>query len=661
VINVIADKANNKELELICDVPANLPQTLLGDPLRLGQILINYANNAIKFTERGEVAIVVRLQEQLGSELLLRFEVRDTGIGLTEAQMARLFQSFNQADNSTTRQFGGTGLGLAISKKLSHLMGGDVGVSSVPDQGSTFWFTARLGISPVSESVIKPSLDVRGRRVLVVDDNDTAAQVLTEMLNAMHFESMAVNSGPAAIAAVRDAAAQGMGFDVVLLDWQMPHMDGIETALRIQSLPLKEPPQMAMVSAFGRDDMRRSALAVGISETMGKPVTASVLFNTMMNVLGRQNTVTRIQTTPERASSAQQALDPMRGAHILLVDDNELNQQVGRELLQDAGFKVDVAEDGKVAVEMVRRSLQTTDGPASSAYDLVLMDMQMPVMDGVTATQLLRQDPQLQDLPILAMTANARPEDRQRCLAAGMQDFVAKPIDPEGLWRTLAQWLPQRPNAGVVTAATARAPAMTSPPTELPNVPGLNTALGLQRVMGNQTLYLRLLQKFLSGQRDVSTRITQALAANDQATAERLAHTLKGVAGQIGATAVQQAADVLETALHNGSAPGALVPLQEKVAGQLAPLISALHEAMASHNTQAAESAAIPPEQLQQIYQQLQNLLLDDDAQVVDLLNQYAAALQQGLGPAYGTIQRAVSNYDFGVALDALRSAMADA
>jgi two-component system sensor histidine kinase/response regulator len=671
VINVIADKANSKGLELICDVAANLPPTLLGDPLRLGQILINYANNAIKFTESGEVAIVVRLQAQLDSDLLMRFEVRDTGIGLTEEQIGRLFQSFSQADNSTTRQYGGTGLGLAISKKLSHLMGGDVGVTSVPNQGSTFWFTARLGISPVSHPAIKPAVDVRGRRVLVVDDNDNAAHVLTEMLNAMHFDCTAVNSGPAAIAAVREAAAQGPAFDVVLLDWQMPHMDGIETAQRIQALPLPAQPQMAMVSAFGRDDVRRSALAVGISDTMSKPVTASVLFNTMMNVLGRQNTVTRISTTPERATSAQQALDAKRGARILLVDDNELNQQVGCELLQDAGFVVDVAEDGQIAVEMVQRSLRPATSPGTNEpqpYDLVLMDMQMPIMDGVTATQLLRKDPRLQQLPILAMTANARPEDRQHCLAAGMQDFVAKPIDPDGLWRTLAQWLPQRQQP---TASTAPAPATASArtdqappaPTSLPDIAGLNTALGLQRVMGNQPLYWRLLGKFFSGQKDVATRIAQAMAANDRATAERLAHTLKGVAGQIGASAVQEAADALESALHDGRDLATLTPLQEKVASHLTPLLHALQQAVASPpppQTGTTATNEISPEQLQHIYQQLQTLLADDDAQVVDLLNQHAAALQQGLGPAYEAIHQAVSDYDFGVALDALRSAMAD-
>ncbi len=677
VVNVIADKANIKGLELICDVAANLPTTLLGDPLRLGQILINYANNAIKFTESGEVVIVVRLQEQLGQELLMRFEVRDTGIGLTAEQMGRLFQSFSQADNSTTRQYGGTGLGLAISKKLSQLMGGDVGVSSVPGQGSTFWFTARLGLSPVSPPVVKPAIDVRGRRVLVVDDNDNAAHVLTEMLNAMHFAAKAVHSGPAAIAAVREAAADGHAFDVVLLDWQMPHMDGIETAQRIQALPLQMQPQMAVVSAYGRDDVRRSALSVGISDTMSKPVTASVLFNTMMNVLGRQNTVTRITTSPERNASAQQALAPVRGARILLVDDNELNQQVGRELLQEAGFVVDVADDGQIAVDMVRRSLlapSATAAPTTTDYDLVLMDMQMPVMDGITATQLLRQDVRLQQLPILAMTANARPEDRQRCLAAGMQDFVAKPIDPDSLWRTLAQWLPERRSQAAAASAIPIAgdpmDPMPAAPRGLPRIPGLNTTLGLQRVMGNQPLYQRLLHQFLSGQNDVPARIAQALAANDRATAERLAHTLRGVSGQIGASGVQEAANVLENAIHRGHDLGALTLLQEKLNGHLTPLVEALHQALTSDNAEVATAAAeaaiaasertLPPEQLQQLYQQLQALLADDDAQVVDLLNQHAATLQQGLGPAYNTIHRAVSNYDFNVALDTLRSAMSD-
>ena len=349
VAGVISDRATAKNLELICDVPPELPQQLRGDPLRLGQVLINYATNAIKFTEQGEINIAVRVLGYGGGtapmvsgrtpqpEVLLRFEVRDTGIGLSPEQQGRLFASFEQADASITRQYGGTGLGLAISKRLANLMGGDVGVESELGKGSTFWFTARLGLGERRGRAIIPQIDLRGRRVLVVDDNEHAAQVLSEMLGHLAFEVQTVHGGPQAVAAVQEAAACGQAFDIVMLDWQMPGENGLQTAARLQRLELPAPLHIVLCTAYGREEVIRASQEAGIDHLLLKPVSASALFDTMMRVMGRTATAAA-DRAPERRSAAQHALAPLRGARILLVEDNELNQQVAGEMLRDAGF-----------------------------------------------------------------------------------------------------------------------------------------------------------------------------------------------------------------------------------------------------------------------------------------------------------------------------------
>ena len=655
VVNVIADKAQIKGLELICDLGADVPVHLLGDPLRLGQILINYANNAIKFTAQGEVAITVRLLERDDGHVLLRFEVRDTGIGLSDVQIARLFQSFSQADSSITRQYGGTGLGLAICKSLSQMMGGEVGVTSAPGVGSTFWCTARLGLGTPRDAAPRTGIDVRGCRVLVVDDNLHAAQVLSETLKALQFEVQTVHSGAAAIAAVRAAAAQRQDIDVVLMDWQMPGMDGLEAARSIQALGLAVPPRQIMVSAYGREEVRKGAATLGIPDVLTKPIGPSLLFDTLIGVLGLQAAGAAAAAEPSGSPSLK-ALAAYRGTRVLLVDDNELNQLVGSELLQDAGFVVDVAEHGQQAVDLLQRGL----AQSALAYALVLMDMQMPVMDGITATQVLRADPAFQALPILAVTANARDEDRQRCLQAGMQGFISKPIDPDALWLAMLQWLPP-PCVTPEASAAATIAAAPSEPGLPQGIAGLDTALGLSRVMGKRPLYLNLLRKFASGQAPVPQQIEQALAQGDWTTAQRLAHTLKGVCGNIGATALQQEAAQLEAELHAQRAPG---PLLQAVALPLRALVEALQAALPSEARIPLTPAANDPahqEALRETCQELLALLASDDAEALELMLGKADVLRHGLGAAYDVIHKAVSDYEFGSASDALRRVMAQA
>jgi two-component system sensor histidine kinase/response regulator len=530
---LIREKAGAKGLELLFDVAPEVPQNLVGDPLRLGQILINYANNAVKFTEAGEIAIRVRLEAEDHESASLRFEVQDTGIGLTREQIGRLFQSFSQADTSTTRKYGGTGLGLAISARLAELMDGRVGVDSTPGQGSTFWFTVRLDKSRKRRRRLVPEPDLRGRRILVVDDNDNARTVMAEMLTAMSFLVETVPSGPAALTALRTRQAAGQPYEIVFLDWQMPGMDGIETAAAIRQLGLSPEPHLIMITAFGREEVLRGAEEAGMEGVLLKPVTPSLLFDMVMRALGGfQEEIEPVAPSQEQKSGAAPAV----AGHILIVEDNEINQQVAVELLETAGYTTEVANNGEEAVALVQRT----------PYDLVLMDMQMPVMDGLAATIAIRKLPGLETLPIVAMTANAMRQDRDKCMAVGMNAFVAKPIDPEALLETLAVWIAPGNSGTVVRPHTGDE--------TLPDLAGLDTAAGLARVGGNAALYRKLLGKMAREFPDIPGQIRAALAAQTPREAEIAAHSVKGAAGNVGATGLEQAAATLEAALRRDDA-----------------------------------------------------------------------------------------------------------
>jgi two-component system sensor histidine kinase/response regulator len=576
--HLIGDKSHAKGLELVFEVAPDVPPNLVGDSLRLGQILLNYANNAVKFTEKGEIVVSVRASERTDKDVLLHFRVQDTGIGLTAEQVSRLFQSFSQGDTSTTRKFGGTGLGLAISKRLAELMGGQVGVESELGKGSSFWFSARLGIGAATGRQLLPSRDLRGRRALVVDDSDHARAVIIDMLEGMTFLVSEVSSGAAAIDEVRRAAAAGHPYDVVYLDWRMPGMDGMETARRIRSLGLALTPIFLMVTAYGREEVLKEAEGAGIQHVLVKPVSASILFDSTMSVLGGRLAE---PSAPDLARSrSDQRLAALRGARILLVEDNDINQQVAREMLQDMGLVVEVADNGQVALELAQKA----------SYDLVFMDMQMPVMDGVTATREMRKLAALERLPIVAMTANAMEQDRRKCMDAGMTDFLIKPIDPQSLVAILLRWVRPRP---IAPAAPGRAahPANGSRAEvtggELyEGIAGLNTTLGLSRMMGKKPLYLAMLRRYLAGQQSVAQEMRRALAAGDTVTAERIAHTTKAVSGNIGATQVQERAGALESAMrerHSRSDIEALLAELERPLGELLAALQARLPSEAVH------------------------------------------------------------------------------
>jgi two-component system sensor histidine kinase/response regulator len=645
VSNLISEKVAAKGLELVFDVDRNVPNNLVGDPLRLSQVLINYANNAVKFTARGEVDVMVRVQEQTEQEVLLYFAVRDTGIGLTPEQCSKLFQSFQQADSSTTRQFGGTGLGLSISKKLAEMMHGDVGVSSVPGQGSTFWFTARLGRGGAAQPQRVLSADLQGRRALVVDDNVSARAVLRDMVEAMGLVVEEAEDGPAAIHAVDQAAVRDQLFDFVFLDWQMPGMDGIETARRLLARPLKRQPNMIMVTAFGREEVLKEASEAGVKDVLIKPVSASMLFDCVMSMLGE--TPGGRRSSVDAPTQSAENLASIKGARILLVEDNDLNQEVATELLRDAGFIVDVADNGAIGLEKVQQA----------RFDLVLMDMQMPVMDGLSATREIRKLPELAALPIIAMTANVQAIDRQRCTEAGMNEHLAKPIDPELLWQCLLRWIPPRaipPGGPDAPVAATGLPKVAGP--DLPvHIAGLDTETGLRRVLGKKPLYLSMLRRFVAGQKTVVAQLRAALAQDDLNTAERLAHTTKSTAGSIGALEVQALAAAVEHGLAHGQPRPAVLAHIDALAQPLAALVSALAQALPDEAAHAKVS--VDPVKLKEICDRLASLLAYDDAAAVDVVSEHADLLNTAFPTHYPALENAVKMFDFEAALQALQAA----
>jgi len=661
---LVGQRASDKGLEVVYDVAPDVPSWLVGDPLRLGQVLINYANNAIKFTERGEVHVVVRVESHSDQQVCLRFAVRDTGVGLSPEQQGRMFRSFEQADSSITRQFGGTGLGLAITRKLVELMGGEVGVESELGVGSTFWARVMLGVSSQRRMLPAQRGDLVGRRVMVVDDNESSRTVLTHTLEQMGFEVESLSSGAAALAAAVEADHRQQPFDVALVDWQMPGLNGLQTLERMKTLGLRHVPLPVLVTAHGREDWLQQEHRLGAIDVLLKPVGASVLFDTLLRLLSEQP----LSGDDHRDGDAVQALADLqagvptglRGRRVLLVEDNPLNQQVGAELLAEAGVTVDVAGNGRIGVEMAQRQ----------HYDLVLMDMQMPEMDGLEATRQLRAQPALASLPIVAMTANALTEDRARCKAAGMDDFIAKPIEPSSLWRVLKRFLiaaappdvPAAPDTELVAEAAATAvalaPAAAPPsPDELAMqcvqaITGLDTHSGLRRAMGRPQRYLNTLREFIAGQGDAAEQLAHALRAEDWPRAERVAHTLRGLAAHVGADALRFHANALENSARKGQAHWAV---HEGLARELGSLVAQLQAAL-PEPVAPLRSQALSPLRRWRTARLLGVWLEQDDPRARRFVERRASDVAVLLGLSFEPFASHVRDFDFPAALGCLET-----
>ncbi len=545
VADLFADLVAKKNIELIVYRNNDAPSALRGDPLRLRQVLVNLTSNALKFTDKGEIYINVSKLQDSASRVRLRFSVRDTGIGIAADQVDGLFSSFTQADSSTTRKYGGTGLGLAISKQLVSLMGGTIGVESASGKGSTFWF--ELPFEKQTEQKQPEylvSVDLHGLRTLVVDDNETSRQVLEELMQSFGFEVESVSSGEEALALLIKRAKCGMPMQLVLMDWKMPGLDGLETSRQIRLNPDLADLPIVMVTAFGREQERKSGQRLGINGFLSKPIQQSALCDTLMVVFG-QKEAAGVKAMVTESSLGKQGLE---GARLLLVEDNQINQEVAVNILSEIKIQIDIANNGLEAVDAVKKR----------DYDVVLMDMQMPEMDGYEATGIIRQDKRLNDLPIIAMTAHAMEGDKEKCLNAGMNDYISKPIDPETLFETLRKWVKPRtrrerktsPETALLADTEQQRPALAVN-RQPKSIPGFDMSSALARLRGNIKLYQKLLQNFAAENADAVTTIREAVEADNLDAAFRQTHTLKGVAGNISAISLMEAARELETVIQS--------------------------------------------------------------------------------------------------------------
>ena len=563
VTTLIGTRATEKGLEFLLETGPDVPACLKGDPLRLGQVLVNICANAVKFTESGEV-VVVTVRKDHGSDgrTTLQFSVKDSGIGMTPEQLGQLFQPFRQVDASSTRRFAGTGLGLAICKRLVELMGGRIWAESQPGVGSEFFFTVPFGLGQLGPSFQPaPPPALSDLKVLVVDDSQKAREILRDLVLSLGYRATTAGSGgEALVELVRAGTADP--FDLVILDWRMPGLDGFEVARQIKRLPWEVPmPKLFIVTAYGDDKIQRQVTEEGLDGFLAKPVTPFTLFNAVMDA-HRHGVPALTEASPSRAEEIAQ----LSGVHVLLVEDNDFNQQVAEDLLALIGIRVTTAGNGREALALV----------GTEPFDAVLMDLQMPELDGYEATLQIRQQPALAGLPIIAMTAHALMQERDRCLAIGMNDYVTKPINPDELTRVLLQWL--RPGQ-------ARAPrAAIDPPPPAPgqgredhlaDLPGLSPEIGLGYVGGRRELYRGVLGLFLELRAQTTAELRAALEAQDLPQAARIAHSMISGAATIGAMTLSATALALEDAIRTGE-QASWAPLVDAFAAELGAVLGGL-------------------------------------------------------------------------------------
>jgi len=539
VLNLFIVRAEEKGLEVVLELDHTLPPRLIGDALRLGQVLNNLVGNAVKFTEAGEIHIKVEQIAAAHGYATLKFSVRDSGIGMTPEQLNHLFQAFTQADGSITRRFGGTGLGLTISKNLIEMMGGELTVQSQAGAGSVFEFSLILPLAEESNAD-QASGQLHSMRVLIVDDLDISRQILRDIMQAWGFQVVEAATGAEALSRLKTANDAGQDFELVLLDWKMPGLDGVEVTRAIKDMvrkaEIRHAPVIIMVTAFSREKLLTAAGDAKPDDILVKPVMPSVLLNTLTRLQGGETFLVAAQDRPQLAAMAA----GIRGAHILLVEDNEINQLVAREYLESAGLIVTVANNGREGVEAVRQA----------DFDAVLMDLQMPELDGIEATRLIRRDPRFADLPIIAMTAAVQDKERNDCHAAGMSDHLGKPVLPQTLIDVLIRCIKPRFSPQRAAPPDPDRAASSALPFELP---GFDPDY-LAKTIGRDGAKLkRLLDGFCEKFACSEERLRQLLRAGDSGQAAKWLHDLKGAAGVIGAADLSRAAALLENGLRDGA------------------------------------------------------------------------------------------------------------
>ncbi|TLU66711.1 PAS domain S-box protein [Thalassotalea litorea] len=638
LVNFVGIKAEEKHLELLFDIQNDLPMALIGDSLRLTQVLINLTNNAVKFTQEGEVLLQVSSLRTTNSDVEINFAVTDTGIGMSKEQQADLFKPFTQADASTTRVHGGTGLGLAISKKLINLMGGEIVVQSKLGKGSTFSFSIKFKLQTncPKKQVAKVG---KIQHILVVDDNAHARDIFARILQSMGYRYKLVANAKDALALINQHDQEDP-FQLLLVDWQMPVLDGVALArIVLTELELKNPPLVFMVTAFGREELTLQLNDLVVDDILTKPVTRNKLQQAIVQVSGKRQTSDLKFSTPKLKMQA--AIKQLRGTRILAVEDNEVNQQLISALLTKNGIECDIAENGLIALDMLE----------PDRYDGILMDCQMPVMDGYSATKKIRQQQAYTTLPILAMTANAMAGDKEKAIQAGMNDHIAKPINVETMFQIMASWIntdEQRQPQHITSSVENTIENI------IPNkMITININDGLRRAMNNRPLYQKLLLGFGKSQKGFKDKFRAAIENNDIDEAIYLAHTLKGLAGNIGALEVQQNAEVLEQQARTGNLNFAAMQQVTRPLEMAIKEISVKVPALVSESD--SDTEALPSQEFKparKCIEELQIMLCAYDTATSDFISANRQTLQSALGASlYTQLARSIERYDYETAL----------
>lgn len=656
---LISIKIREKEgIEVLFNTGADVPRQLVGDPLRLSQILINLTNNAIKFTDRGEIVVSTKVISQTDQVTVLQFSVRDTGIGLTEEHKSQLFTAFSQADTSITRRYGGSGLGLSICQRLVKMMDGKIWMESTYGIGSTFFFTAvfRTGREARGVCHIPPS-KLRGLKALVVDDNATSREIFQNMLESFSFDVTLAASGEEGLEEIGKSIG-GRPYDIVVMDWKLPGIDGIEASKRIKKdSRLIRIPIIILVSAYAREEVMWRAEAAGLDGFLIKPINVSVMFDTIMNALAKEN---GNETPPAKHNKqASNELKCLEDAQVLLVEDNEINQQVAMEILEAAGVTVSLAVNGQEAVDAVQ----------ANRFDAVLMDLQMPVMDGYTAARTIRQDARFKDLPIIAMTAHAMADDPEKSRNAGMDGHITKPIDPEVLYATLAEWV-SAARPGVEAGPKADTTQQNVPDNRSAVVPaapekkpfpefldGFDLPSGLKRLQGNQALYLKLLISFGDRYAQRANEIREALDAGNYINAHKLAHEIKGLAGNLSASQLHAAVTALDQLVKHADSQNP--PSANELAMAFSAFESRMEEALGSVRQLSLskedpdlENASEPlnllaPDLANEAAIQLREAAGMGDVSALMEISEEMAARSKDFAPYLVRITRMADNFDF--------------
>ncbi len=637
IVDVLSYKTEEKHIELLIKQAPNVPAMLVGDPLRLGQILINLGNNAVKFTEEGEIIIAIETVSQQQNEVELKFTVTDTGIGIDPDKSQELFDEFSQADESTTRKYGGTGLGLAICKQLTQLMGGEIWVESRGiGTGSSFTFTVKCGVGEKAnkEATVKLQQVAQGVHTLVVDDNESSLQILSETLRALGFSVECASNGKDAVDMVAQAAETNP-FKVVLMDWKMPQMDGVAASRAIQQLPCNEHPKIIMVTAYGREEVLREIQSMKLDGLLIKPVTPSTLLDTLSYSLGVQ-TATAINT---EIDNTRPDLHDIYGAEILLVEDHPINSEFVTEFLESEGMIVDWVENGQQALEKVQKK----------EFDIVLMDIQMPVMDGLTATKKIRElsaemdNPYYSKLPIVAMTAHALAGDLEKSLAAGMNAHITKPINPDEVLQVLKKWV--KPTGERAQQFQAQKQQQEDEQVDFSILKGIRYREGLKRIANNQTKYITALAQFEQRFAETPREIRKLVQQREIVQAESLCHALKGVAGTIAAMRIFELSSLVDKDLKNDKAPSE--ELLNRLKAETNSVTKSIRDFIAQHHQQQESLVEFDADRVEQLISEILSILDEDMAKAGELIEQLAHYLKQPeYQQMYNRMQECMYSFD---------------